>query len=344
MVWRTVIPYAAAPLLLLLASCGDASSPKPVHELTGSAMGTSFSVKMVSPPISLSADALRQDVERTLLEIERQMSTYIADSELSRFNEYRAADWFEVSTDLCHVIADALSISAATDGAFDITVGPLVNLWGFGPAGAISEPPDAELIALLMDSVGHAALHTDCSVPALRKDRPDLYVDLSAFAKGYGVDQLAELLDGEQVHNYLVEIGGELRLRGTNASGELWAVAIETPNHLGRSVHSIARLTDAGVATSGDYRNFFEYDGLHYSHTIDPRTGYPVEHDAASVTVVADSAAFADAMATALLVLGPDDGLDLAERDGIAAYYLLRDGDEIEERASTIFSSQVSRQ
>ena len=141
-----------------------------------------------------------------------------------------------------------------------------------------------------------------------------------------------------------VEIGGELRLRGANAKGELWAIAIETPNTSGRSVHSIAKLTDAGVATSGDYRNFFEHDGTVYSHTIDPRNGYPVAHEAASVTVVAETAASADAMATALLVLGPDDGLELAEREEIAAFYLLRDGEEFTELASTLFTSQVLMQ
>ncbi len=164
---------------------------------------------------------------------------------------------------------------------------------------------------------------------------------MSAFAKGYGVDRLAELLEDRNVANYLVEIGGELRLRGRNAKGEKWAIAIEAPIRGARSVHRIINVTDAAVATSGDYRIFFEHEGRIYSHTIDPRTGYPVTHAAASVTVVAATAAYADAMATALLVLGPDDGLEFAERAGVSAYYLVRTDGELQERRSSRFVSEV---
>jgi len=337
----------AMKLLLALTSagvvaCADPSPQDAPQELTGDAMGTSFSIKMVSPPDTIDLEAMRNKVERKLAMIEQQMSTYIADSELSRFNAQRSVEWFEVSGDLCRVVAEALALSAVTDGAFDVTVGPLVNLWGFGPEGQVTEPPDAGLIAALLRSIGHDALHADCSVPALRKDLPDLYVDLSAFAKGYGVDELAALLDAVEVGNYLVEIGGELRMRGVNAEGEYWGIAIETPTPAGRSVQTVVRLTNAAVATSGDYRNFFEHDGQLYSHAIDPRTGHPISHDAASVTVIAETAAFADAMATALLVMGPDQGLEFAEREGIAAMFLVRHDGGVEERASTRFADEVS--
>jgi len=324
-----------------VAACDGSAPDESVQELAGGAMGTSFSVKLVSAPNSLDLDSLRQQIEQTLAAIEQQTSTYIADSELSLFNAQRSVDWFEVSIDLCAVVAEALTLSAATGGAFDVTVGPLVNLWGFGPDGQVAAPPDTELIAVLLQGIGYDALHADCSVPALRKDSPDLYVDLSAFAKGYGVDRLAALLDDAGVASYLVEIGGELRMRGTKPGGETWGIAIETPNPLGRSVRSVINLTDAAVATSGDYRNFFEHDGVLYSHTIDPRTGYPIAHDAASVTVVAETAAFADAMATALLVMGADDGIAYAEREGIAAMFLVREDGEFREVASTRYKQRV---
>ena len=239
------------------------------------------------------------------------------------------------------MVTEALTLSAATNGAFDVTVGPLVNLWGFGPDGQVTEPPGAELIAVRLQAIGHELLHTDCSMPALRKDVPDIYVDLSAFAKGYGVDKLAALLDAADIHNYLVEIGGELRVRGTNASGNNWGIAIESPGKAGMAVHTVVSVTNTAVATSGDYRNYFEHDGRMYSHTIDPRTGYPVAHDAASVTVLAATAAFADAMATALLVMGPDDGIAYAEREGIAAVFLVREDDGFRELRTTPYDEQV---
>ena len=325
-------------MLGIAVACNGSAPHESVQELSGGAMGTAFSIKIVSPPKTLDPEALRQEIEQTLTVIEQQMSTYVANSELSLFNAQRSVDWFSVSAELCAVVTEALTLSAATRGAFDITVGPLVNLWGFGPDGQVAAPPDAELIAILLQGVGYDSLHADCSVPALRKDLPDIYVDLSAFAKGYGVDRLAELLDAAAVKNYLVEIGGELRMRGTNASGERWRIAIENPNTAGRSVRSVVKLTDAAVATSGDYRNFFEHDGRMYSHTIDPRSGYPVSHDAASVTVIADTAGFADALATALLVMGPDAGIAYAEREGIAALFLVRDNGGFRELVSTRFS------
>ena len=224
-----------------------------------------------------------------------------------------------------------------------MTVGPLVNLWGFGPAETGYEPPGNDTVTQAMENVGYAKLHVDCTIPALRKEIPGVYVDLSAFAKGHAVDVVAGLLDARALPDYLVEIGGEMRLRGTNARSEAWAIAIETPDRTGRSVRTVVHLSDTAMATSGDYRNFFEHEGRFYSHTIDPRTGYPVAHNGASVTVVAETAAFADAAATALLVLGPDAGMRLAEQENIAAYFLLRLGSEFEERMSSLFAMKVMK-
>ena len=330
-----------ALLLVALSACGDTDREFPIQELVGSTMGTTFSVKIVAPPVELDMVGLQRDIQDNLAAVNELMSTYIAESALSQFNASASVDWQKVPADLCHAIEAAQVISEFTNGAFDVTVGPLVDLWGFGASDAATTPPDDASIAAAMEHVGYRKLHADCSVPAIRKDSPGVRLDLSAFAKGHAVDLVAELLDARELPNYLVEIGGEMRMRGINAKSKPWAIAIETPTRQSRSVQNVVSVTNSAVATSGDYRNFFEHDGQFYSHTIDPRTGSPVAHGAASVTVIADTAAFADAAATALLVLGPQAGLELAERESIAAYFLLRLGDEFDERMSPLFASRV---
>lgn len=312
--------------LLLTAACGRPELP-PVLELTGSTMGTGFVIKLVAPPEQLSKNQLKKAVRQRLEQIEDLASTYRPQSELSRFNASNTTDWIEASPELCRLIERALEISALTEGAFDITVGPLVNLWGFGPGGAITEPPARVAVETALERVGYRQLDTRCSTPALRKLHPAMYVDLSAWAKGYAVDALADLLDEKGLSRYLVEIGGEMRVRGHNANGQPWRLAVERPaTGSRRQVETVFHLTDTGIATSGDYRNFFEFSRARYSHTIDPRNGWPVAHDTASVTVLDPSAAVADAMATALLVLGAEAGTELADRLGTAAYFQERDG------------------
>ena len=338
---RVIVSIAPLAAAALLASCAERGPHQ--AELAGASMGTTWSVKVVAPPADVDIESLQADVDRVVSAVEQSMSTYLPDSDVSQFNRSASTGWVGVPPEFCAAVDDALAIGRATDGAFDVTVGPLVNLWGFGPDGLTGEPPSDEHIDAALASTGHARLDADCSRPALRKELPGLYVDLSAYAKGYAVDRVAELLDARSIANYLVEIGGELRMRGLNARGDRWAIAVEKPVSATRAVQSVIRLSEAAVATSGDYRNFFEYDGVRYSHTIDPRTGRPVAHGAASVTVVAQESAYADAIATALLVMGPCDGLEFADRENIAAYFLVRDGDAIEERASSRFLNEVAQ-
>lgn len=328
-------------LTVLIVACG---SKRVTYELVGSTMGTTFSVQIVDPPDTVDAKVLKNDISAMLAEIERSMSTYMPESELSRFNVYTGSEWFAVSAGLCRVIEGAQGVSKLSSGAFDVTVGLLVNLWGFGPGRAVSEPPDPERVAALLRVVGHDRLHTDCTRPALRKDSGEIYVDLSAYAKGYGVDQIAALLEKNSIRDYLVEIGGEVRACGRNARDSDWAIAIESPRRDSRGVARVVSLADAAMATSGDYRINFESAGRLYSHTIDPRTGYPVSHEGAAVTVVADTAAFADGIATALLVLGPVDGIEFAERENIAALFQLRVDGAINERMSSRFAREVVTQ
>jgi thiamine biosynthesis lipoprotein len=303
-------------------------------------MGTTFDIKVVAPDDERGFTLLQENVEDVLNRVNKHMSTWQPDSELSMFNDSPSTDWIDASEEFCRVIQAALQVSDFTGGAFDITVGPLVNLWGFGPGNSIRlSPPADELIAATREQVGYQQLQADCSLPAVRKSRPDIYVDLSGYAKGYAVDQLADMLDEQGMTNYLVEVGGELRMRGHNASNADWAVAVEKPADFERAVQSVVHLTDQAMATSGDYRNFFQFEGQRYSHTIDSRTGKPVAHAAAAVTVVAETAALADGLATALLVLGPEEGFEFAERKQIAAYFLLRKDEAIEEKVTTMFAS-----
>ena len=300
-------------------------------------MGTTFSVTVVEPPDSLDEDTLEADIVAALTRIDKLASTWREDSELSVFNADNTVDWIVVSPELCDALASSFAISAQTDGAFDVTVGPVVNLWGFGPDGQATEPPSADAIAAAMRSVGYEKIEADCAEGLVRKDDVDMYVDLSGWAKGHAVDEVAAVLEENGITSYLVEIGGEIRVRGLNAKGENWAVGIEAPSTTSRGVQAVVRVTNTAVATSGDYRNYFESEGVRYSHTIDPRTGSPVTHALASVTVAHESAAYADAIATALLVLGPEQGPSLAHELGLAAGFLVRTDASVEMLATPEF-------
>ncbi len=320
---------------LALAACGGGISNV---EINGNTMGTQYSVKLPQLQDDHEIAKLRKSIDAVLDVANAQMSTYLDDSELSLFNASESVEWQQVSADLCKKIEASQALSRLTDGAFDITVGPLVNLWGFGPGELIDEPPGDDAIATLLEVTGYENLHTDCYRYLVRKDLPGLMLDLSAIGKGFAADQVGLLLASIGYENFLVEVGGELIVRGQNAKGEPWAIGIEAPLPNQRRPHTVVKLTNVGMATSGDYRNFFEADGKIYSHTIDTRTGRPVTHTLASVTVVDELAARADALATALLVMGPEEGMAFAEREQLAVLMLIRTKDGIEERQTAAFA------
>lgn len=227
-----------------------------------------------------------------------------------------------------------------TDGAFDITVGPLVNLWGFGPDGRPEEVPSAEALQQVKDRTGYQHLKLRDNPPAVSAE-PAQYLDLSAIAKGFGVDQVAKYLESEGISAYLVEIGGEIRVNGQKPDGTAWRLAVEEPSGEGRQVNRIVALQQAAMATSGDYRNYYESQGQRYSHTIDPVTGKPISHSLASVTVITENCMTADALATAFNVMGFERANDLAVEQNLAAYFIVRRGDGFETHATPAFLSYL---
>lgn len=320
--------------------CLDGCRPRPVPAtqlLAGRTMGTTYSIKIVPNDGMQELIEIASAVEHELSTVNQQMSTYLDESEVSKFNRQASADWFSVSPETVAVVQLAQQLSQQTDGAFDITVGPLVNLWGFGPDGAIESLPDTTQIEEVWQSVGFKFLEERESPPALKKTKPELEVDFSAIAKGHGVDRLADLLTSMGVESYFVEIGGEVRTRGTRIDGSLWRVGIEKPVAGERGVQEVLELGTRALATSGDYRNYFEAEGRRYSHTIDPRTGYPTEDPIVSASVVADTCAMADAIATSMMALGLKDGLECAETNGWSVLLLAHQDDQLVIQASTTF-------
>jgi thiamine biosynthesis lipoprotein len=296
--------------------------------LRGATMGTTYHIKLAASPASVDLERLHQDVEKMLAEIDKQMSTYRPDSELSRFNRAPAGEWFAVSAATAQVVAAAQQISEKTDGALDVTVAPLVRLWHFGPPPGDEKtksefkPPGDDAIQAAHSNVGYEKIEVRTNPPALLKKRDGVDVDLSSIAPGYAIDRLADLLKERGIDDFMVEIGGEVRAAGRRADGNPWRVAVERPLARGRRMQTAVSLRDAAIATAGDYRKFFEHEGRRYSHIIDPATGRPVEHSLSSVTVVADTCMAADGWDTPLLVLGPERGYECAEKHGIAALFI----------------------
>jgi thiamine biosynthesis lipoprotein len=261
------------------------------------------------------------------------MSTYRDDSELSRFNQSPAGKWFPVSAPTAQVVAAAQDISHKTGGALDVTVGPLLALWRFGPDELASKNvrhdftlPSDDLINAARDKVGYKKLDVRIDPPALKKSADGVEVDLSSIAPGFAVDRIADILIGHGIENFMVEIGGEVRAVGQRDDGKPWRVAVERPIVERREMQMALPLVDAAISTAGDYRKYFEHEGRKYSHIIDPTTGRPVAHDLASVTVVADTCIEADGWDTALVVLGPERGFRFADQNGIAALFISRGG------------------
>jgi thiamine biosynthesis lipoprotein len=293
-------------------------------------MGTEFAVKVVTGREGLD-DITRTDLGRTIRAeldgIDARMSTWKPDSELSRFNASTSLDPFAVSKDTFEVFEWAVELGALTGGAVDVTVAPLVDAWGFGPDGPLERQPTDAHIQRLLESTGVRHLALDAATLTVRKARPDLRCDFSSIAPGYAADRIWTLLSDRGFTDYLVDVGGELRTRGRNDAGAAWQIAIELPQPGGRTIDRIVPVSGLAIATSGDYRNYHEVEGRRVTHIIDPRTGAPIQHRLASVTVIDELAVRADALSTALMVLGPEAGLAFAREQDLAAAFIIREAD-----------------
>lgn len=305
---------------LALAACAGQPTRTGETLIAGQTMGSAWTVKLVGT-LPATGEDLRAGAQARFDAVNLALSTYRADSALSRFNDDDRGEWVGVDPELGDVLAYALSLAERSGGAYDVTVGPLVDLWGFGPAPATLEVPDAAAIDAARRRVGWRGVEVDVANRRVRK-RPGVRVDLSSLGKGRGVDRVAEYLDSQGVSNYLIDLSGKLRARGRNARGDPWRIAVERPSadvssEGPSSQPAVVELREASIATAGDYRRFFESGGQHYSHIIDPRTGFPVAHSTVSATAIAADCMQADALATVMMVMPEAEAMALADDLGL---------------------------
>ncbi|HEX2973517.1 MAG TPA: FAD:protein FMN transferase [Tepidisphaeraceae bacterium] len=317
--------------------------PVPTATFTGQTMGTQYAITVVGQLAAADPEALHRAAREQLEKVNALMSTYRDDSEVSRLNAATHTDWMAVSRETAQVMQLAIEVGQVSGGGYDITVGPLVNLWGFGPDKRPIKAPTPEVIEQAKQRVGLGLLEVRLDPPAVRKKRPDVYVDLSSVAKGYGVDQAAEALERAGVKDYCVEVGGEILAKGHNARGTPWQIGVESPLAEERSIERVMPLSNMAIATSGDYRNYVEEDGIRFCHIIDPKTGYPIRHKLASVSVLDPSCARADAWATALLVAGPEAGYELAMRAKLPVLLIIKTDEGFVEKWTPGFAPYLGR-
>lgn len=324
-------PVIAVALAAALTGCWFSER---VEEFGGPTMGSSYSVKYVRSEGAPSPERLKVETETILAEVDEQVSTYRDDSVISSFNRAPAGSCMPVPEGMLELVRAGNALAQESDGAFDLTLEPLLNLWGFGPQARTEQVPTTEQLAEARRRTGHRHLRIDGQ--RLCKD-VNLQLDLNGIAAGYTVDRIVARLRELGVSSYLVEVTGELKAAGKKPDGQPWRIAIEAPRDDQRVAQRVLQLDGYGISTSGDYRNYFEEDGIRYSHTLDPQTGAPIRHKLAAVTVADPSTLRADGLSTVLMVLGPERGLAYAERAGIAAFFVTREGEGFVTQASAAF-------
>jgi len=305
-------------------------------ELSGVAQGTTYHIKMVLSSPDLKLDDLHKAVEETLADIDVKLSNYREDSEISKLNREKTTQWLPVSKEIADLLAIAKVVSANSNGCLDLTIKPLFDLWGFSKHEM--KVPEQNDIVKALTHVGMDKIELDQGQSRLLKKDPEVGIDLSSIAQGYSVGAVANLLEAKGIQNYMVEIGGEMKVKGRKANGDEWRIAIEKPTPFSREVQKIIAINQVNgeaVTTSGTYRNFFEENGKVYSHIINPKTGKPVDHNLLSVTVLHDDPTWADAWDTALLCMGEDEGYHAAEFNHLRVLFIYHDGKELKERISS---------
>lgn len=333
MLRRFIQPISVAALAAALMGCFNSSEA--VVEIYGSTMGSTYSIKWVADSDSLPASEVKLQVDEMLEEFEEAASTWRPHSLLSRFNAAPAGTCEQMPQSILDLVTLAEELHEQSGGSFDITLGPLMRLWGFhGEAGP--RVPDAAAIAAVKERTGHQ--HLQVRGNQVCKDR-ELELDISGLAAGYMVDRVAERLIAMGIESYMVELTGELRADGLKPGGLPWRIAVEEPRDESRVAQLVLPLRGYSVSTSGDYRNFFEQDGMRYSHTFDPVSGSPVLQDLAAVTVLHPSAAWADGLSTVLLVKGSEQGWECAMEHDLAALFVIREGDGFVSRSTPGFKA-----
>ncbi|WP_413732903.1 FAD:protein FMN transferase ApbE [Sodalis sp. RH20] len=342
--YAAILLIIGAPVVLTLAGCDRPAPPDAAQAWVaeGRTMGTFYRVTLAAPPPA-ALEGLKDSIARQLEQDNHELSTYQQDTVLSRFNQYRGTDAQPITANMADIVTTALRIGVKTGGAMDITVGPLVNLWGFGPDKQPRALPEQQDIDSARARVGlrHLRLIEDSQGQWLQKDLPDLYVDLSTLGEGAATDHLAALLERRGITRYLVSVGGAVVSRGLSPQGIPWRVAIQRPTDREIGAQAIVDLQGHGISTSGSYRNYYELQGKRLSHIIDPATGRPIEHKLVSATVIAPTALEADGWDTGLMVLGTEKAQALAEQQGLAVYLITRSADGFTAWMSPQFKSYI---
>ncbi|MCL5049878.1 FAD:protein FMN transferase [Aliidiomarina maris] len=334
-VQRCLLP---ALILFTLAACSQAPEPQVMR---GNIFGTFFEVSLGTQHANADLTEVEAGVMDVLNEVDRQMSTYRDDSVLNRINRAELHTEVAVDPELMLVLQRSEAIARMSEGAFDHTVGGLVNLWGFGPEGRVTSRPSQSELESRLEQVGYHFVHLDTDAQTVTRSS-DVFVDLSGIAKGYAVDAVSQYLNQQGITNHLVNIGGDIYASGQRTADMRWRVGIEAPVNDRQVVQHILPIQDVAMLGSGDYRNYFESEGVRYSHTIDPTTGEPIAHKLAAVTVLGDNATDADGFASAILVLGPERGLAFANHHNIAALLIVREADGYVSFESNAFSADYA--
>ena len=333
---KRVMLIAAA---LLLLGCSKVLDNDDIVVFQGSTMGTTYSIKVAGFPESVDLEQIQGEIEALLVRVNQSMSTYIPDSEISRINRSDGTAPIPVSSMMFDVLTESLRISVLSKGALDMTVAPLVNLWGFGADPKTTAIPDDQKIKSLLKQTGYKKIRVTGTPLTISKSHPKLTIDLSAIAKGYAVDQVSLLLESKGLANYLVEIGGEIRTNGFKIDQAPWIVGIERPVSGERVIQQVISIGNRSMATSGDYRNYFEENGKRFSHLIDPNSGRPIEHKLVSASVVHQSCMTADGFATAFMVMGTGSAYELATKQNLAVYFLVKTESGFEVKTTPAFDA-----
>jgi FAD:protein FMN transferase len=335
---RTRLALLASFLFLcvVLAGC-QKRELREYAQFTGNTMGTHYNITLVAnegESLKVDSEALQNAIDAEFRYLNEVFSTYIHDSELMQLSRSEIGEWQSVSEPLMKVLKLSQDVSRRSGGAFDITIMPLVNLWGFGPDPEPEQIPSAEKVEALLTRIGYQNLELR---DGQARRLADIALDMGGVAKGYGVDWMVTFLEKQGFENILVEVGGDLAVLGESPRGDAWRLAIEQPSMLRGEARLVVPLANQGLVTSGEYRNYYELDGERFSHTIDPATGYPVRHKLVSVSVIADTAAEADAWATAISALGEERGMALAEQEQLPVYMILIEDEGFSDRHSSAF-------